>query len=196
VYDARVFLPDTKICEGASELYWPVVISNRPASDDVYAFELSLEYDSAYVSFEGFVQAGTSSEGWSAAVNNTFGEGWQRSRLDIACSGTTPVSDAGPLCYLKFTAKPALRANYSTNLNLSRLVLNEGTPTALIDNDITLRARSTLCRGRFQFTRNGVGVSAWVTLCILMLMCTMSVKPTYQWYINNLEVLVRQCRIS
>ena len=187
VYDARVFLPDTTICEGASELYWPVVISNRPASDDVYAFELSLEYDSAYVSFEGFVQAGTSSEGWSAAVNNTFGEGWQRSRLDIACSGTTPVSDAGPLCYLKFMAKPALRANYSTNLNLSRLVLNEGTPTALIDNDITLRrvppyegevsiyqewSRRVCLGDTMYFNANVYNVS----------------QPTYQWYINNLEV--------
>lgn len=187
VYDTRVFLPDTSICEAATELYWPVVISNRPVSDDVYAFELSLKYDSAYLSFDGLVQVGTASEGWSAAVNNTFAQGWQRSTLDIACSGTTPVTNAGPLCYLKFSPKSALLAYDNTTLSLSRLVLNEGTPTALVDADVNLRRvhpyEGSLSIYKVWTPRNCLGDTMMFYANVYNVN-----QPTYQWYINDLEV--------
>lgn len=187
VYDTRVYLPDTAICEGATALYWPLTMSSRPLSDDVYSFELALQYDSAYLTFDGLEQAGTASEGWSAAVNNTYGTGWRRSELSIACSGTTPVAGSGPLCYLKFTPKPALRVYHGTSLYVDRLVLNEGAPTALytsepyvervqpyegsvhIYQDWSPRA----CQGdTLRFNANVYNVE----------------QPTYQWFINNLEV--------
>lgn len=187
VYDARVYMPDTSICEGVTELYWPVVMSNRPLSEEVYSFELSLQYDSAYLAFEGLVQPGTASEGWSAAVNNTYASGWRQSALTIACSGTTPVVGAGPLCYLKFTPKPALHVYTNTSVHISGLMLNEGTPTALVNSDASIQ--------RVQPYEGSVSIyQDWVPrVCqgdtLLFNANVYNVQqPTYQWYINNLEV--------
>jgi hypothetical protein len=127
IYDLQATIPDTTaVVEDTFNL--PVFVGAIPNSRTYSSFDADITFNSTYLDYLGVVNTGTLSSSWSVFSN------LDGNTLKIAAAGTSKVNQKGTLIYIRFALKPGFNANSQAYVNLTKLLLNEGTPTVLTKN--------------------------------------------------------------
>ena len=123
VYSTELTLPDTSI-QLDQEVIIPLYIGGLPKSEGLVAYEIKLNYDTAYLGLEDVKTTGTLSEGWMLAHNQS------NNQLLIAAAGTDTIYQKGQLIKLHFQFKAQVDAGRKIPVEFVNVSLNEGFPFA------------------------------------------------------------------
>ena len=132
IFDAHLILPDTSICPEVQDFYYPISISSLPADKSVFSIQATVNFDTTYLVFIDIDISGTLTSNWTFARSSFNG------KIIFAGSGTTPFNVAGTIVKMRFGTKPGFKSGINTFINLSNILLNEGDPKVLADNQGTI----------------------------------------------------------
>lgn len=122
LFDTRVQLADTNFCVGEMVIRYPVIIQKVPDTDPVLSMEMTVEFDTAQLQFNGLSYENTVCQGWMHTTNV------QQNRMLYASSGANPITQPGTMVYLNFQLKqPETLPNISI-VHLQNIRMNEGVP--------------------------------------------------------------------
>ncbi len=127
VYDTRIVMPDTSICFSTQALEYPLLITSLPKGDSIFSIQAAINYDTTYLEFLDIETAGSITDGWTYAINTTIA-----GQVNFACSNISSLKSTGVILNLKFSLKPSIVGELSTNINLNNVMLNEGKPNPLV----------------------------------------------------------------
>ncbi len=101
----------------------------------VVSLQFRLAYNNTVVTAVDVITTGTLLEaaGWGAPAFNVTNVS-STGTLAVGAAGTTALTGSGALVRVRFTINPALINGSSTNLTLSSVLFNEGTPPATMSN--------------------------------------------------------------
>ena len=126
-YSTELNIPDTSIRLN-EPCVLPVYLDELPLDEGIVAFEINLEYDTTWLSFNDITTASTLTDGWSIAYNDKEGE------LSIAAAGVDSIHQGGRLIYLHFTFRNQTSIGRVVDIDFTKASLNEGFPLTLINN--------------------------------------------------------------
>ncbi len=119
----------------------PVTVSRSLDDLDIYSYEISVNYSSAYVTFGGAVVSGSITAGWGSPTVVDNG-----SSVSIYHAGAMPLTGCAPaLIYLEFVGLPSLVSPYS-GVSLTSALFNEGVPCARLNSGATCENLSAVPR--------------------------------------------------
>jgi hypothetical protein len=122
LFDTRIQLADTNFCVGEMVIRYPVIIQKVPDTDPVLSMEMTVEFDTAQLQFNGLSYENTVCQGWMHTTNV------QQNRMLYASSGANPITQPGTMVYLNFQLKqPETLPNISI-VHLQNIRMNEGVP--------------------------------------------------------------------
>ncbi|MDO9152508.1 MAG: cohesin domain-containing protein [Paludibacter sp.] len=180
VFDTRIVIPDTTICQYDRLVEYPIYLETLPR-DSIISFEGQLSYDTSKLNFSGIETTGTITQNWISSANETDG------KINFACSGSKALLKSGVLLKLKFLPKTVFTSGSWAGMNLNNFALNEGSPFALMRKnayisgvtsniasaEITVAPSSTLFAGDTAFLKTIVKYGG---------------IPRFQWLKNGAEI--------
>ena len=120
--DTRIHIPDSIICVGELLIRYPVNILKIPDANPVLSLEMTLEFDTAQLQFNGLSYNNTVSNGWMHTSNQ------QQDKIRYATSGANAIASTGTLVCFDFLIKnPTPSPNHSI-IHLQQIRMNEGVP--------------------------------------------------------------------
>jgi hypothetical protein len=120
--DTRVALADTNFCVGEMVIRYPVIIQKVPDADPVISIEMTVEFDTTRLQFNGLSYENTVCQGWMHTTNV------QQNRMLYATSGANAITQTGSMVYFDFQLKqPEASPNISI-VHLQNIRMNEGNP--------------------------------------------------------------------
>jgi hypothetical protein len=120
--DTRVALADTNFCVGEMVIRYPVIIQKVPDADPVISMEMTVEFDTTRLQFNGLSYENTVCQGWMHTTNV------QQNRILYASSGANAITQTGSMVYFDFQLKqPEASPNISI-VHLQNIRMNEGNP--------------------------------------------------------------------
>lgn len=120
--DTRVALADTNFCVGEMVIRYPVIIQKVPDADPVISIEMTVEFDTTRLQFNGLSYENTVCQGWMHTTNV------QQNRILYATSGANAITQTGSMVYFDFQLKqPEASPNISI-VHLQNIRMNEGNP--------------------------------------------------------------------
>jgi len=157
---------------GGTSFLVPVYVDSSLTGFNVLSYQLEINFNSTYLTFDSVVTAGSMTASWAFAEGNVPSPG----KLVVAGSGATALSDTGRLVFLSFTANiPSSDVGTAISFNVAVTLLNEGEiPLSFSSATITVQRppfitvspnTALLTRGETkQFTvSGGTGPYAWTT---------------------------------
>ena len=124
--DVDVAIPDTSAFPGDTLL---VLVRVSDLTElEIYSYQFNLSYDSSVVQALGVDSTGTLTQMWGSAVVNMESPGV----IKLGNYGTTALSNAGILVYLKFALIGEI--NDSTQLNVEDFEFNDANPAAIVSD--------------------------------------------------------------
>ncbi len=186
VYDTRVVMPDTGICNFDRVVHYPVSVEYIP-TEGLYSFEATLRYDTTRLSFDGISLDATVASNWAYAYNLTFAGSY--GYLHIASSGTQPLSSPGVLYHAAFKPRESFDSYTHSWLKLERFVFNEGMPSVVLHDEGSIfgqlpKTNRVVIRSTDEFGRQYVAGDT-----IRMQADVYDVlSPVYQWFVNGVMV--------
>ncbi|MDA3853546.1 MAG: cohesin domain-containing protein, partial [Bacteroidales bacterium] len=127
VYDTYIAVPDTT-GPVASDFLLPIYMGALSAGVSAEAFQIKLSYKMPELEFLEIVTTGSLTQGWSLAHSQ------EGNHLNISGASTGALSGDGVLFYVKFHLASELTINERVSVTIDDLVLNEGHPTAYLQN--------------------------------------------------------------
>ncbi len=125
--DIQVRIPDTTCAVGDTILI-PVYVDSTLTGENVYSYQLQLQFNSGYINPVDIIIAGTMTNSWGTPIYNAT-----QNKITIAAAGTSVLSGTGILCYIKF--KTVTSGGTYINFTSSQYnFFNEGEPSMITDN--------------------------------------------------------------
>jgi hypothetical protein len=123
---AHLSIHDTAVSRDVP-LNIPVWLENYVSGNDLYSYQLDIEFDTTRVTFIGVDKTGSLSNNWSVAGNQVANQ------YKIAAANTQAISSNGVLIYLQVQLKN-MAMSQTTLFKINNIVLNEGVPLATSHN--------------------------------------------------------------
>ena len=142
VYDLLADIPDTVAAE-EDTFNLPIMVSAIPNERTYSSFDAEIAFNNTYLEFLDVVTAGTMSSSFTVFKNLDGNE------IKIAAAGSGQLKQKGKLIYLRFVLKPGFNANSLAYVNLTKLTLNEGTPTVRTQNGYIRAVKELVVRQSF-----------------------------------------------
>jgi len=180
IFDTRVTILDSVICDYAQVVEFPVWLDQIPA-DSIYSLEGVISFDSFYLEFQGLRKSGTITEGWSQAINQS------NDQISFALSGTKPLRNSGALFYLQFKPKDSFQSNTWAQLHLSKLTLNEGFPKTLKNEYAYIKGSNLYTGYAYLNSQNPNGLCEGDTATFTTDVYYVK-NAAYQWFVNRIPV--------
>lgn len=179
LYDTRLYLRDTVLITGDTLVDVAVFMDQLPLGKTISAFSLAFDYNATFLEPLSVLQTGTATAGWSAATNRIGSN-----RFSIALAGTTPISGAANLFFIRFKVLAGFTQNNLTSLSNVQATLNEGNPNYLLVNG---QIRSLACNPTATVSPAGN-----VTFCAnqpTQLIASSGTAYQYQWSRNGVNLV-------
>ena len=133
--DIDVVIPDTTTVTVGDIVDIPIFVNTSLTGENVYSYQLQINYTSARITAISAYNTGTVSESFSINYNTSV-----PGQISIASAGTAPLSGTGVLVYLRFSTEISGGASLNFT-NTQYNFFNEGTPAMILDNGyITISA--------------------------------------------------------
>jgi hypothetical protein len=120
--DTRVALADTNFCVGEMVIRYPVIIQKVPDADPVISIEMTVEFDTTRLQFNGLSYENTVCQGWMHTTNV------QQNRMLYATSGANAITQTGSMVYFDFQLKQPEASPDISIVHLQNIRMNEGNP--------------------------------------------------------------------
>ncbi|MEA4975388.1 MAG: cohesin domain-containing protein [Paludibacter sp.] len=120
--DTRVALADTNFCVGEMVIRYPVIIQKVPDADPVISMEMTVEFDTTRLQFNGLSYENTVCQGWMHTTNV------QQNRILYASSGANAITQTGSMVYFDFQLKQPEASPIISIVHLQNIRMNEGNP--------------------------------------------------------------------
>jgi len=127
LYDTRVTVPHVN---AQVELTYdlPIYIDALPAGQSVFSVEATISFETPELQVIGVITEGTLTEGW------TFAQNIESNQITFAGAGGNGFSSSGIIIKLRFQLTEELIIGENAWINITELLLNEGTPLFLSTN--------------------------------------------------------------
>jgi hypothetical protein len=132
IYDTKIIMPDTTICPPPVFSY-PVFVQSMPAGESVFSIQAKLNFDPSFLTFIDIESAGTLTQDWTYVKNQSSGQ------VIFAGSGSASFNTAGELLKINFHINPSMPTGSDSHLTLTDVVLDEGSPLPLVENNGYIR---------------------------------------------------------
>jgi len=106
----------------------PITMASLPAGKSVYSIQGTISYKTPELVALDIISAGSMSDGWTF-VKNVSGN-----KITFAGAGTTNFGSPGTMLYVRFQLTADLTLGEAAYVNIDNILLNEGDPTAKIQN--------------------------------------------------------------
>ncbi len=127
VYDTRVTIPDTIGVIGDT-VDVPLYIAPVGGANPVQSLQAKITYDSSVIHPLAIIATGTLTDGWTYVPNITG------NTISFAAAGASHFTTPGILCVLRFSVPTWATSGRRSSLTVQQLLLNEGSPRALLVN--------------------------------------------------------------
>ncbi|OYV86708.1 MAG: hypothetical protein B7Z63_03570, partial [Ignavibacteriae bacterium 37-53-5] len=127
VYDTRVIIPDTLGVIGDT-VDVPLYIAPVGGANPVQSLQAKITYDSSVIHPLAIIATGTLTDGWTYVPNITA------NTISFAAAGASHFTTPGVLCVLRFSVPTWVTSGRRSSLTFQQLLLNEGSPRALLVN--------------------------------------------------------------
>ena len=124
----EVAVPDTS-AEHGDTIAIPVTVSNV-TGEEIYAFQMTLTFDSLVLTADSAYSTGTISEPWGSPIFNDSIPG----EIRIAMAGVYPLSGSGVLVYVVFKVEGS--QGNTTTIHFDEMVFNEGDPASITSDGL------------------------------------------------------------
>ncbi|MCD4788583.1 MAG: Ig-like domain-containing protein, partial [Bacteroidales bacterium] len=121
VYDTYVTIPNVNAPVN-STYDLPILISNLPAGQSVYAIEGTISFETPELEAIDIITTGTMSNGWTAVKVISGNE------ITFALAGTTNFNTPGAMFKIRFQLTPDLTPGENAYVHIDNILLNEGVP--------------------------------------------------------------------
>lgn len=182
VFDTRVFIPDTAICQYDRLVEYPIYLESLPVGDSILSLQGEISFDNNQLHFSGIESMGTATQNFTYAVHDVNG------KVTFAASSVTSLPHSGMLLKLNFIPQFGFGAGSWAGINLDNVMTNEGYPSVLVEKtgsisgvaknaayaQITAEPSDAICEGevatfkvsvvnggqpRYQWLKNGKDIS-------------------------------------
>ena len=154
----HVSAPDTTE-DGGITIDIPVRVTDV-SGKEIFSFGMTVETNPAILVPQEVITTGTLSEAWGAATVNIQG-----GKVKLAIAGTTPLTGAGVLIFLRYKVPEDVAHNATTPIKISDLIFNDGEPKAELHDGSFTAIRRYDVSGKLKYYSNTIPIpGAKVTL--------------------------------
>ena len=182
IFDTRVSMSDTVICDYSQTVDYPVWIDKIP-KDSIYSVQGKITFNAENLDYVGLKNSATVMDGWSNAINASAGT------VSFAFSGTKPIKNAGVLFYLQLKPKESFQNSTWANIKLQNLAFNEGLPVPLIQSYDSYIKGAELYEG-FVYIKTVTSVDELCSgdMSVFASEVYNVRNASYQWLVNRNEI--------